>query len=103
MGLLFGFIIKNTYFKDPVDVIIDDNSNHSVTKSDSQNITAKNNTTAKESKNNVTIKAESKYIYTKCKRCGKMFKQLKNGPGYYYCEKCEKSPEVQKKIEEEFQ
>lgn len=52
----------------------------------------------KKSSNQTT---DSKYVTTYCKRCGKAFKQLKNGPGYTYCEKCMNNPEVQKEWEKE--
>ncbi len=86
-------VISKYYTNEPQNQTI----NHNTT----QNQISVNKTTTQKVKTIKTNNTNSKYMTTICKRCGKAFTQPRNGPQYFYCDKCMNSPEVQKEWEKE--
>ena len=97
LGITSGMVISEYYADEPQNQTI----NHNTTQNISQNQTLVKKTTTQKVKTIQTNNTNSKYITTICKKCGKAFTQPRNGPQYYYCDKCWNSPEVQKEWEKE--
>lgn len=98
LGITSGMVITKYHTSDPQNQITTQN----ITQNTTQNQTSANKTTTPKNVKTVKINnTNSKYITTICKRCGKAFTQPKDGPQYFYCDKCLDSPEVQREWEKE--
>jgi hypothetical protein len=98
LGITSGMVITKYQTSEPQNQITTQNITQNIT----QNQTSINKTTAQKKVKTVkTNNTNSKYITTICKRCGKTFTQPRDGPQYFYCDKCMDSPEVQREWEKE--